>query len=309
MDKPVKEIKSKSEIRRFFNNKIVNSEKVVIDGKTMYMTVNKIDDSGKEVKHKKNTKSKIREKRTEMNQTLNFPDDIDYQQTVYPPLVINKIEDSVSVKFMINLLTKYGLKNPVEKFTTLDEVEKYLFNKISSFSKIEDISDEELINIFHTIQVWGGKGGRLIYNKPKLEQPSTGGRFHENFDIETYRKLVQRCLSFEKDGDWVQTFSKWTFESHKSYCKKEGVKGGINNFNISFSTKHVRYWLYKKLEDQSLPIFDDRIRKKFNENEGNNLKNNLPKHLEFYWKQMIEKSKKEDITLKQLERLLFNYWS
>ena len=133
MDKPVKEIKSKSEIRRFFNNKIVNSEKVVIDGKTMYMTVNKIDDSGKEVKHKKNTKSKIREKQRKMNQTLNFPN-IDYQQTVYPPLVINKIEDSVSVKYMINLLTKYGLKNPVEKFTTLDEVEKYLFNKISSFS-------------------------------------------------------------------------------------------------------------------------------------------------------------------------------
>lgn len=53
MDKPVKEIKSKSEIRRFFNNKIVNSENVVIGGKTMYMTVNKIDDSCKEVKHKK----------------------------------------------------------------------------------------------------------------------------------------------------------------------------------------------------------------------------------------------------------------
>jgi hypothetical protein len=79
MDKPVKVLKSKSEIRRFFNNKIVNSEKVVIDGKTMYMTVNKIDDSGKEVKHKKNSKTKIVEKRTEMNQTLNFPD-IDYQQ-------------------------------------------------------------------------------------------------------------------------------------------------------------------------------------------------------------------------------------
>ena len=309
MDKPVKVLKSKSEIRRFFNNKIVNSEKVLIDGKRMYMTVNKIDDSGKEVKHKKNTKSKIREKQREMNQTLNFPDDIDYQQSVYPPLVINKIEDSVSVKFMINLLTKYGLKNPVEKFTTLDEVEKYLFNKISSFSKIEDISDEELINIFHTIQVWGGKGGRLIYNKPKLEQPSTGGRFHENFDIETYRKLVQRCLSFEKDGDWVQTFSKWIFESHKYYCKKKGIKGGINNFNISFSTKHVRYWLYNKLEDQSLPIFDKRIIENFNKIEGNNLKNTHPKHLEFYWKQMIEKSEKEKISLKQLERLLFNYWS
>ena len=309
MDKPVKEIKSKSEIRRFFNNKILNSEKVVIGGKTMYMTVNKIDDSGKEVKHKKNRKTKIVEKRTEMNQTLNFPDDIDYQQTVYPPLVIDKIEDSVSVKFMINLLTKYGLKNPVEKFTTLDEVEKYLFNKISSFSKIEDISDEELINIFHTIQVWGGKGGRLIYNKPKLEQPSTGGRFHENFDIKTYRKLVQRCLNFEKDGDWVKTFSKWTFESHKSHCKKKGIKGGINMFNISFSTKHVRFWLYNKLKDDTLPIFDLRIQNGFNKIQGNSLKNDKEEHLEFYWKQMIEKSKKEDITLNQLERLLFNYWS
>ena len=63
MDKPVKVLKSKYEIRRFFNNKIVNSEKVVIGGKTMYMTVNKIDDSGKEVKHKKiqNPKSKKKE--------------------------------------------------------------------------------------------------------------------------------------------------------------------------------------------------------------------------------------------------------
>ena len=63
MDKPVKEIKSKSEIRRFFNNKILNSEKVVIGGKTMYMTVNKIDDSGKESNIKKiqNPKSEKKE--------------------------------------------------------------------------------------------------------------------------------------------------------------------------------------------------------------------------------------------------------
>ena len=61
MDKSVKVLKSKSEIRRFFNNKIVNSEKVLIDCKTMYMAVNKIDGSGKEVKYKKNPKSKIKE--------------------------------------------------------------------------------------------------------------------------------------------------------------------------------------------------------------------------------------------------------
>ena len=58
MDKPEKEVKSKGEIRRFFNTKVVKSEKVVIGGKTMYMTIDKIDDSGKEVKRKKNTNSK-----------------------------------------------------------------------------------------------------------------------------------------------------------------------------------------------------------------------------------------------------------
>ena len=108
MDKPVKEIKSKSEIRRFFNNKIVNSEKVVIDGKTMYMTVNKIDDSGKEVKHKKNTKSKIREKRTEMNQTLNFPD-IDYKKGLQD-LPNNLIENNSSIKGIVTLVTGKGKK-------------------------------------------------------------------------------------------------------------------------------------------------------------------------------------------------------
>tara|TARA_B100001063_G_C16641548_1_gene491096 strand:+ start:94 stop:963 length:870 start_codon:yes stop_codon:yes gene_type:complete len=289
MDKPVKVLKSKSEIRRLFTNKIVNSEKVLIDGKTMYMTVNKIDDSGKEVKHKKNTKSKIRERRTGMFQTLNFPD-IDYQES-YPSLKNDLIENNKSVKSMRTILVKRGFHKSILnqkglEFKYLSELEKYLFSTISS---IRNIKDDELIDIFHKIQYWGGNQGMRIYVKR--------GGFDENFDIEIYRKFVERCLNFEKDGDWVQTVSKWTFESH------------MFGFNISFSTKHVRFWLYNKLKDDTLPIFDLRIQNGFNEIQGNNLKNNKEEHLEFYWKQMIDKSKKEDITLKQLERLLFNYWS
>ena len=133
--------------------------------------------------------------------------------------------------------------------------------------------------------------GKIIYVKR--------GGFDENFDIETYRGLVERCLNLEKHRllDWVQTVSNWTFESHKLY-----------GFNTSFSTKHVRFWLYNKLKDYTLPIFDDVIRSGFNNIQGNDLRNNR-ENLEFYWKQMIEKSKKEDITLNQLERLLFNYWN
>ena len=288
MDKPVKVLKSKSEIRRFFNTKIVNSEKVLIDGKTMYMTVNKIDDSGKEVKHKKNTKSKIREKRIGMNQTLNFPD-IDYQES-YPSLKNDLIENNKSVKSMRTILVNSGFHKSILnqkglEFKDLSELEKYLFSTINS---IRNIKDDELIDIFHKIQYWGGNQGMRIYVKR--------GGFDENFDIEIYRKFVERCLNFEKDGDWVQTVSKWTFESH------------MFGFNISFSTKHVRFWLYNKLKDYTLPIFDNIIRSGFNNIQCNDLKNNR-ENLEFYWKQMIEKSIKEGITLNQLERLLFNYWN
>ena len=171
MDKPVKEIKSKSEIRRFFNNKIINSEKVVIDGKTMYMTVNKIDDSGKEVKHKKNTKSKIREKRTEMNQTLNFPD-IDYKKGLQD-LPNNLIENNSSIKGIVTLVTGKGKKpikhplsyNPLEGFKTLREVESYLFKKIKSFT---NPTDSEIIDIFHKIQCWGGENGKRSISKRRI---------------------------------------------------------------------------------------------------------------------------------------------
>ena len=57
--------------------------------------------------------------------------------------------------------------------------------------------------------------------------------FDENFDIEIYRKFVERCLNFEKDGDWVETVSKWTFESHM------------------FGHKYI----LKFIDDQTLDIF------------------------------------------------------
>lgn len=288
MDKPVKVLKSKSEIRKFFIKKIINSEKVLIDGKTMYMTISKTNNSGKEVKHKKNRKTKIRERRTGTNQTLNFPD-IDYQES-YPSLKNDLIENNKSVKSMRTILVNSGFHKSILnqkglEFKDLSELEKYLFSTISS---IRNIKDDELIDIFHKIQYWGGNQGMRIYVKR--------GGFDENFDIEIYRKFVERCLNFEKDGDWVQKVSKWTFESH------------MFGFNISFSTKHVRFWLYNKLKDYTLPILDNIIRSGFNNIQGNDLKNNR-ENLEFYWKQMIEKSKKEGITLNQLERLLFNYWN
>ena len=304
MDKPVKVLKSKNEIRRFFNNKIVNSEKVLIDGKRMYMTVNKIDDSGKEVKHKKNTKSKIREKRTEMNQTLNFPD-IDYKKGLQD-LPNNLIENNSSIKGIVTLVTGKGKKpikqplsyNPLEGFKTLREVESYLLKKIESFT---NPTDSEIIDIFHKIQCWGGRMGKGVYQKEG---------FDKNFKMNVYKDMVSKCLNFDLENDWVNEVSDWTFDLHK-----------IHGINTSFSTKHIRFWLYKKLKENTPPIFDEVIQGRkdvskilwiFGLNKYNQkypLNKSSQNDLMIYWEQMIKKSKKEKISLLELERRLFNYFT
>ena len=98
--------------------------------------------------------------------------------------------------------------------------------------------------------------------------------------------------------DWIKSVSDWAFQVN------EDLKG----FGTSFSTKHIRFWLYNKLKDESLPIFDDIIQSGFNSINSYNLNLRKRKDLEFYWKQMVEKSRKEKISLVKLERLLFNYW-
>ena len=62
------------------------------------------------------------------------------------------------------------------------------------------------------------------------------------------------------------------------------------------------------MQDESLPIFDDIIQSGFNNINTYNLNLRKQTDLEFYWKEMVEKSRRENISLVKLERLLFNYW-
>ena len=226
--------------------------------------------------------------------TLNFPEDIDYQQSKFPELKKNNVDKSI-----ITNTRKIG--HVYKGFQFLNELEEYLFERISSFSNIKEISDEELIDIFHNIQIWGGKTGRMIYVTNKQKFPENyKGRFDYNFDLSAYRRLVSRCLNLKKHmlPDWIKAVSDWAFQVN------EDLKG----FSTSFSTKHIRFWLYNKLQDESLPIFDDIIQSGFNNINTYNLNLRKQTDLEFYWKQMVEKSRKENISLVKLERLLFNYW-
>ena len=295
MDKPVKEVKSKGEIRKFFNTKVVKSEKVVIGGKTMYMTIDKIDDSGKEVKRKKNTNSKIREKHME----LNFPQ-IDYKRG------FNKLVDNLIDQSIITNAKKAGYLYKGPKF--LHELEEEIEGAVKNLPKEPD--DDEIVKIFHNIQIWGGITGRQVYVRNNKKFPDDyKKRFEFNFSIKIYKKLVFRCLNFDLENDWVNEVSDWTIDLNKK----------IHGINTSFSTKHIRFWLHKKLKDNAPPIFDEVILGKKDEYKkrwisGLNkyqkyhpLNNNTSQeNLIRYWKQMIKKSKKEKISLKQLERILFN---
>ena len=89
-------------------------------------------------------------------ETLNFPEDIDYQQSKFPELKKNNVDKSI-----ITNTRKIG--HVYKGFQFLNEFEEYLFERISSFSNIKEISDEELIDIFHNIQIWGGRTGRQVY--------------------------------------------------------------------------------------------------------------------------------------------------
>jgi hypothetical protein len=299
MDKPVKVLKSKNEIRRFFNNKIVNSEKVLIDGKTMYMTLNKVNDLGKEVKYKvKKIKSKIGEKHIK----LNFPQ-IDYKRG-FEDLTNDLIENSTS-KGIITLVTGKGNNpikqplsyNPLEDFKKLSEVETYLFKKIKSLT---NPTDSEIIDIFHKIQCWGGGMGKGVYQKEG---------FDKNFKMNVYKDMASKCLNFDLENDWVNEVSDWTFDLHK-----------IHGINTSFSTKHIRFWLYKKLKENTPPIFDEVIQGKKDKNTGmwisglnfHNQNSPIDKYkkndLKKYWIEMIRKSKEEKISLLDLERILFNHF-
>ena len=60
--KPIKTIKNGDEVRRFFTEKVGRSEKIVMGGKTLWMTINHVDDF-KEINHKFKPKTNIKEKR------------------------------------------------------------------------------------------------------------------------------------------------------------------------------------------------------------------------------------------------------
>lgn len=139
------------------------------------------------------------------------------------------------------------------------------------------ISPEEL---FHIIQLWGGGEGRYIYVR--------GNGFTKNFNLDSYKHLIDASFHSER-------VEKLFFEIQKF--------NNLNKYiNIAFITKHTRFLTIQNKTLTGLPIYDSEISKNFMQEDKPHMKD-----LKEYWRGMIDITKEEEISLLDLERILFNH--
>ena len=209
-----------------------------------------------------------------------FPD-IEYVSKL-PLLRSNKEGFSKAVSAMKSLLINKGIVKAslFDNLDNDDEIEREALNRISSYKRGEPIED-----IFHLIQVWGGSSGRRVYNSME--------GFEWNTISKPYNQLISSCLSINNTSD----------ESIKVLSDAINLfDKTVKNLSVSFITKHVRFWLYHNLKENALPIYDSIMAVEVMHRSAPTLKT-----LSDYWKAMVSKAKRLEISLMALERQIFLY--
>lgn len=197
-----------------------------------------------------------------------------------PNLIKFKGGFSKSVKAMITLLTRKELvdNSIFDKLDNDDDLEALILHKIKSFNPGENLEE-----IFHLIQIWGGSTGRVIY---VMEN-----EFNWNSIIHHYQRLVDTCMSVFKIDEI--TISKLVDAVSQ-------FNSSVKNMGVSFITKHTRYWLYKTLAEDALPIYDSIMANYVMQRKAPNIR-----HLAEYWSVMAKKANEIGIALMPLERQIF----
>jgi hypothetical protein len=220
---------------------------------------------------------------------------VDFPQLEYPKEV-PPLEHSERMRKSINgMTTLFNTKKiPIDKDKfinnqtndfgiALQEVEKNIATLIDEY--ILKRKNETLISIFHYIHFWGGITGRNIYNK--------NGGFDKNFNIETYKKIVEKIIVLKKD----------TLYTELKIIEK--LFTSIPELGISFSTKHLKFWsLYANQDKIQLPVLDSVLTIRL-------LHKCTPTWKDYnnYLKHMNEESLKKDTTISILERQLYNHFN
>ena len=217
---------------------------------------------------------------SEFNRKYHFPD-IDYSPEM-PTMLYPQGGFSRGVKAMISLLRgrKVVSDSFFDSFQNDDDIENEAWRRIMSYRYGDDLAD-----IFHLIQTWGGSSGRGIY--------VYGEGFNWEKLKDKYERLANDCLKIKDTSD----------ESIDRLVQTVNVfDKSVNHLGISFITKHIRFWLYRTLGNDALPIYDSVMASEVMRKNRVSIK-----HLSEYWKAMVAKSHQLGICLMPLERQIFQY--
>ncbi len=138
--------------------------------------------------------------------------------------------------------------------------------------------DEQLLTqIFHMVQLWGGRAGRNIY--------VMNGGFETNFNGTAYAEFAKEASG----GVGVNRINN-LIESALQ----------IKHFGVSFATKHARFWSQATKHQDQLPIYDRIIA------VGCLGKNADWKDYQFYMRLLSQHALEKGIDRMALERHAFN---
>lgn len=177
----------------------------------------------------------------------------------------------------------------------MKKLEEYINKKIQSYNGNDD---NTLYDIFRLIHIWGGDWGKVVFwNNIPFEEK------WENGIKKQYILLVKTCMGVMVDKEAPLNIKKNNIDT--VFNAVQTIKDNVCGLDVSFITKHTRFWLQKNNKENPLPIFDNIIAK--------GLFNNKAKItlLKQYWNCMIYKalSLNNGMSLLALERQLFNYFN
>ncbi len=208
-----------------------------------------------------------------------FPD-IPYSNEFLPLVRPGAASFSASVAGMMSLMRNRGVvdRSFFDGLESDDDIERRVFQLVVSYK-----DGDSLETPFHLIEAWGGMSGRAVYNR--------AGAWNPDLILSEYKKLVSTCLNTTQLSEEGMDRLIRTIDEFGKNVKHMGV---------AFITKHVRFWLYRTLKENTLPIYDGIMARTVMGKPApavNDVKE--------YWTAMKSKADYHCISLMALERQVF----
>ena len=207
----------------------------------------------------------------------NWPD-INYQNLGMQDLGVQQLP-----KAMVTKVRNYAGVNTDRLLNNIHNMHELEENIVSSINNCAINDNNQIIDIFHKIEIWGGRAAGSTYTRD--------GGFNKNININAYIELIKACVSIHNNNDDSLGIIYNKAIECNEYCK---------NFGVSYISKHIYFWTMKSLGDNALPIYDGYIATGLYDR-----KQELD-HIVYYWQDMREKANSEGITIRVLERAIFN---